>query len=337
MSSRQSFLLKLLLVVSLLALTGTLLSLLAADVWWLQVLDFLRFQFLIAHLLVLLGLALLLSWGRRQRQATRRWVLGTALPGLVVQLYFLLPYAPLAPRPVPDATAAEAADTTARRRRYEVNVYQKNRRADLVLAQVQEQRPDVVLALETNQWWAEALRPLRRQYPYYLELPRANTYGMVLYSRLPLLAPEVRNLQQPNVPAIITGLRLPNGQAVRLFGVHPTPPVPDNHPTSVGMADVALVKVGQLVQQETAPALVLGDFNDVSWSFTTRMFEAAGQLHNVRLGRGMFNTFNANTLPLRWPLDHLFVTQQFRVVKLERLPSVGSDHFPLLAELVLVK
>ncbi|OWP63273.1 endonuclease [Hymenobacter amundsenii] len=331
----QSFLLKLLFAISLLALIGTLLSLLAAGVWWLQILDFLRFQFVAMQLLVLAGLGLLLWWGRRQRQALRRWVLATALLGLAVQLYFLLPYAPLAPYAVPNATAAEAADTSARLRLYELNVYQKNRRADLVLAQVRAQRPDVVLLLETNQWWADALRPLRQQYPYYIELPRENTYGMVLYSRLPLLNPEHRNLQQPHVPAIITGLRLPSGRAVRFFGVHPTPPVPDNHPSSVGVRDVALLKVGQLVQQESGPALVLGDFNDVSWSFTTRMFEAGGRLHNVRLGRGLFNTFNATIFPLRWPLDHLFVTREFRLIKLQRLPGVGSDHFPLLAEVVL--
>ncbi|MFD2784046.1 endonuclease/exonuclease/phosphatase family protein [Hymenobacter rubripertinctus] len=333
----QAFLLYLLLLISVLALVGTLLSLLAAEVWWLQVLDFLRFQFVAAQLLVLAGLGLLLWWGRRQHQPVRRWVLVTALLGLAIQFYFLLPYAPLAPRPVADATAAQAADTSARLRLLEINVLQKNRRADLVLAQVRAQRPDVVLALETDQWWAEALRPLRHDYPYVVELPRSNTYGMVLYSRLPLLNPESRNLQQPNVPAILTGVRLPNGRAVRLFAVHPTPPVPDNHPTSLGMQDVALVKVGQLVQQQPGPALVLGDFNDVSWSFTTRMFEASGQLRNVRLGRGLFNTFNATILPLRWPLDHLFVTREFKVVTLERLPGVGSDHFPLLAELVLVE
>ena len=318
-----------------LAILATLLSLLVAQVWWLQVLDFLRFQLLIVHLLVLAGLGILLAVGQRRHQTARRWLLAGTGAGVALQLYFLLPYAPLAPRPVPDATAAQAADTTARLRLLEANVYMKNRRADLLLARVQEEQPDVVLALETDAWWVRALQPLRRQYPYYVELPRNNTYGLVLYSRLPLIEPRVRNLQQPNVPAVITGLRLPNGRTVRFFGVHPTPPIPDNYPNSVGMADVALVKVGELVQQHPGPALVLGDFNDVSWSFTTRMFEAAGQLRNVRLGRGLYTTFDAHVLPLRWPLDHLFVTPDFRVVTLRRLPPIGSDHFPLLAELVL--
>ncbi len=38
---------------------------------------------------------------------------------------------------------------------------------------------------------------------------------------------------------------------------------------------------------------------------------------------------------MRWPLDQFFVTPQFRVVSLQRLPDVGPDHCPLVAEFVL--
>lgn len=189
----QRFVLYLLLAVGLPALLVTLLSLLTAQIWWLKLLDFPRFQLLLVHLAGLLGLGLLLALGRRQQQTTRRWVLGLSLLGAAVQLYFLLPYLPLAPRPVPDATAAQVADTTARLRLLEANVLQKNNRADLLLARVARQRPDLVLALETDQRWMTALRPLRRTYPYFIELPRPNTYGMVLYSRLPLIEPRVYN------------------------------------------------------------------------------------------------------------------------------------------------
>ncbi|RFP63960.1 hypothetical protein D0N36_16540 [Hymenobacter lapidiphilus] len=333
----QRFLLHLLLIVSLPALLVTLLSLLTAQIWWLKLLDFPRFQLLLVHLAGLLGLGLLLVLGRRQQQTTRRWVLGLNLVGVAVQLYFLLPYLPLAPRPVPDATAAEAADTTARLRLLEANVLQKNNRADLLLARVARQRPDLVLALETDQRWVTALRPLRRTYPYFIELPRPNTYGMVLYSRLPLIGPRVYDFQEPGVPTIITDVRLPNGRLVRLYAVHPSPPVPSHHPTSLSQPNRVLLQVGRRVGQHPGPALVLGDFNDVSWSSPTRTFEASGELSNVRRGRGMFSTFNATSWAMRWPLDHLFVTQEFRLVRLERLPDIGSDHFPLLAEVVLAK
>ncbi|WP_019948118.1 endonuclease/exonuclease/phosphatase family protein [Hymenobacter aerophilus] len=331
----QRLLLSLLFIVTVPAVLATLLSLLTAQVWWLKLLDFPRFQLLLLHLGLLLALAGLLGLGRRQRQAARRWVLGLNVLGAAGQLSLLLPYAPFMFRVLPDATEAQLADTGARLRVLEANVLQKNTRADLLLARVAQQQPDLLLALETNQRWVDALRPLRQQYPYFIELPWPNTYGMVLYSRRPLLHPRVYAFQEPHVPTIITDVQLPNGRTVRLYAVHPTPPVPSRHPTSLSQPNRTLLQVGRHIQQHAGPALVLGDFNDVSWSRATRLFEASGELYNVRRGRGMFSTFDANSGLWRWPLDHLFATKEFRLARLERLPAIGSDHFPLLAEVVL--
>lgn len=99
--------------------------------------------------------------------------------------------------------------------------------------------------------------------------------------------------------------------------------------------EVSLLKVGALVKQAREPAIVAGDFDDVSWSRTTRMFEADGQLGNVRLGRGLYSSFRATSLVMRWPLAHVFVTSHFRLAELKRLPDIDSDHFPIYAELVL--
>jgi hypothetical protein len=36
---------------------------------------------------------------------------------------------------------------------------------------------------------------------------------------------------------------------------------------------------------------------------------------------------------VRWPLDHFFHSKHFTLQKITRLPSMGSDHFPLLTRL----
>lgn len=38
--------------------------------------------------------------------------------------------------------------------------------------------------------------------------------------------------------------------------------------------------------------------------------------------------------PLRYPLDHIFASRHFRLASLRRIPDIGSDHFPVLAEFV---
>ena len=52
-------------------------------------------------------------------------------------------------------------------------------------------------------------------------------------------------------------------------------------------------------------------------------------------GRGLYPTFNAKYPLLRWPLDHLFVSPHFELMQIDRLPDIGSDHFPIYFRLCL--
>lgn len=315
-------------VMGALALLLTLVSVMPSPVWWVQAAGFPRFQLLLVLVLVLAALLALGAGGHR-----RAWtllVLGVTA-GLAAQAYYLWPYTPLAAKTVPDAGPAAAS----RLRLLVINVHMANRQDVRLRQLVQSVGPDVLLLLETNAWWVQALRPLRPQYPYRTELPRADTYGLVLYSRLPLTDTQVQDLEQTGMPAVRTTLRLPDGRQVRFFGLHPTPPIPDEYPDGVGRRNTALLEVARDARQSHLPVVVAGDFNDVPWSATTHRLVEEGQLRDVRAGRGLYTSFNARTPLLRWPLDHFFVSRQFQLVELQRLPDVGSDHFPVFAELAL--
>jgi endonuclease/exonuclease/phosphatase (EEP) superfamily protein YafD len=214
------------------------------------------------------------------------------------------------------------------------NVYQDNRRAGMCLDCIQKHKPDIVILVETDSWWRAQLAPLDKDYPYRVLKPLDNTYGMLLFSKLELIEPKVKFVIEEGIPSIHTRVKLPSGDIFYLYCLHPQPPVPQENPRSTER-DAELLTIAKEAKASKLPVVVAGDLNDVAWSYTTELFMKVSGLLDPRRGRGFFNTFHAKYWFLRWPLDHVFCSKHFQLTNLKRLPSMGSDHFPILVELCL--
>ena len=321
------------LVAGTLLILATLLSLIHdLPYWYIKVLDFPRQQVLVGLLICLiLFLPVKEKWGF----PTVAFAVGL-VSAMVIQSVIIMPYTTLA-----DKTVKTAEPSTVQKDRtfslMLANVWMENREAVQFLQLVQQSDPDLVLAMETDQWWADQLSPLRQKYAYVVSYPLDNTYGMVLYSKFPLKNTEIMFLKHKTVPSVHTSVVLPSGLEFILHAMHPVPPKPSKYPDNVGTEEVALLKVGKMVSRTRMPSVVAGDFNDVAWSRTSRLFDTQSQLGDVRVGRGFYNSFGAHNILLRYPLDHVYVSEEFRVLELKRLPKFGSDHYPILVELTLAR
>lgn len=299
-----------------------------SQVWYLKILNFPRLQILAA---LLASLILYFIYHRKWTLLTILFISGVSL-SVIIQAYILYPYSPLAPVRV--ATTDEQKNPSATRLSFLVaNVYMHNRQSQTLLATVLDTKPHFFLAMEVNQWWINQLTPLHAEYPYRITYPADNTYGMALYSRLPLRENQIHFFNQDSVPSFHALAHLPGGGRFQLLTIHPVPPKPSQHPDNMGEKEVALLKAGRLIARNSLPALVAGDLNDVGWSHNTHRFKQISGLEDVRSGRGLYNTFNAHSRLMRWPLDYVFVSREFRLVRIERLPAFGSDHFPYFVEL----
>ncbi|HEX7705289.1 MAG TPA: endonuclease/exonuclease/phosphatase family protein [Thermoanaerobaculia bacterium] len=233
----------------------------------------------------------------------------------------------------PTVERATAIDPTNQISLMMTNVLQDNRDYGRLLERIRLEDPDIVIAVEVGDDWMHALEPLSRTYAHTVLKPLNNTYGMVLFSRFELIDPAIDFLIQDDVPSIHTGIRLPSGVEVQLHALHPRPPEPI-HDQDSAPRDAELVLVGRTVARAgDVPTIVAGDLNDVAWSPTSALFVRLSGLLDPRVGRGLFNSFNARNPLLRYPLDHVFHSTHFKLVSLRRLPFVGSDHFPILAVL----
>ena len=318
----------LLAVTAVLAL-GTVLPVIRKPYWWIRSFDFPRLQ--MAALALGTLVALVAVSHVRGPEPVDAWAIAALAAAVAFQTARILPYTP-AWRV--QTLRAEAPDRARSLRLVVSNVLMTNRDGARWLQVVRDEDPDVVAAVETDAWWAETAGALRETHPHTVLLPQDDTYGMCVFSRLPIVEHEVTHLVEPEVPSLFMTLRLPSGEPLQLVVLHPRPPRPDVGQDST-LRDAELVLAARRVARMGPPVVVCGDLNDVAWSATTTLFQRIAGVLDPRIGRGFFSTFHANSRLLRYPLDHVFHTPDLALVRLARLGHVGSDHFPMAIELAL--
>ena len=311
-----------------LIVAGTLLSITPLSPWWARVWDFPRLQIAVLAPVLAVGYVLASLPGGF---SSWNWVLVALLAATALwQLYRIRPYTPLGKKQVERSRAYDKPGVI---RVVVSNVLTPNREFGRWQAVVGREHPDVIAAAEVDQWWCDRIdEAFGEEYPHSVKCPLDNLYGLAVWSRLPLEDGGVEFIVQDDIPSIHGKLTMADGTVVRFHCLHPRPPVPPEHGSSQPRdAELVIVgrRIGQFRDEGGGPTLVFGDLNDVAWSRSTDLFIKLSHLLDVRLGRGFYNTFSANSRIMRFPLDHVFISPEFRLVEMRVLDHVGSDHFPV--------
>ena len=324
-----------LLGLNLFIITITVIPYLKLQDWWIRAFDFPRLQSFVLGCLLLLAELFFLDMTQPPSWA----LISITVLFLLLQGWWIFPYSPLANTEVKAVEQPQHnVGSQQRIRLLCANVLTPNRNSTALLELIQRYRPDILVTLETNQWWQQELAVIESDYPYSLKCPLDNLYGMHVYSKIEFAESRLAFLVEKDVPSMHFLLRLHEHADVRLHVLHPAPPSPTENDTSKAR-DGELLQVAKYCKRQQEhhdlPVIVAGDLNDVAWSRSTRLFRKISGLLDPRVGRGMFNTFDARYWPVRWPLDHIFHSAHFKLVKMQRLTKIGSDHFPIFIELEL--
>lgn len=312
-------------ILTVLLISFTILSMIRHEYWIFRVFDYPRLQ-----KFVLSSVVLVLTLWLYSGHETQKYVLAGCLALNCLYLgWQILPFTILGRKQVLRAKASLPDQSLSI---MIANVFQDNTNYSGCLKEVKKNNPDLVLLLETDQKWFRETAQLEEDYHYQVRVPLENTYGMLLYSRLELINPEVKYMVEPDIPSIHTRIKLPGGKVVQLYALHPTPPVPNENPRSTER-DKELLLVAEFAKSSKDPVIVIGDLNDVAWSYTTELFLKMSTLLDPRRGRGFFNSFHAHYPFLRFPLDHAFISTEFKLKQMKRLHNFDSDHFPIYISL----
>lgn len=295
------------------------------DYWTFRILEYPRMQKLILGLLILaVCLAL-----RPYAGESYYWILALNLVSCIYLTIKIFPYTAVAPK---EMKQVKNTNPDCSMKVLTANVLQDNEQYDRLLKQIEQQDPDFIFLVETDSKWEKAMRVLEEKYPFGTKCPLDNTYGLLLYSRLPLKNTKVLFRVDKEVPSIETMLQLRCGVWIKVYGLHPKPPVPDESLYSTAK-DKELMKIAFEVEKTKEPCIVMGDLNDVAWSHVTELFRKVSRLLDPRRGRGFYSTFSANHKWMQFPLDYIFCSSQFGLVAMKKLPHNGSDHYAMFIHL----
>jgi endonuclease/exonuclease/phosphatase (EEP) superfamily protein YafD len=213
------------------------------------------------------------------------------------------------------------------------NVESRNNHFADFIRYVMEEDPDVVIIQEATESWIHQLHVLEERFPYHKALPRHGSVGIALYSRLPVEQFEVLALGSERLPGLLARLNR-GGGVLSVVTVHPRPPL---RPHAFRQRNEQLRDAASIVQALPAPKILVGDLNTSLWSsYYAQLIRHTG-LSNARQGFGLRPTW-PTYMPVQVgmiPIDHCLVSPDIRVLQMRTGRPIGSDHLPIVVDLVI--
>lgn len=267
-------------------------------------------QYLAAACLCLIVFALARRW---------RWAAAAALV-VALNAAFVAPYYFPAPR-------AEAVRRT-RVKLLLANVNAANADYQKLIDLARATAPDVLVVQEATEGWARAFEVLRPDFPHAHVVARPDTFGIAVYSRLPLGDVRTVDLGGAKIPAVTATVETAETR-LSLVTAHVYPPL-------AGMFEgrnEQLAQLAALANASARPVVLVGDLNVSPWSpyFATLARETG--LRDARLGFGVLPTWPTYRRVMSVPIDHCLVSAEVTVVSAATGAGIGSDHLPLVVTL----
>ena len=227
------------------------------------------------------------------------------------------------------AAARQPAAGSAAEQRIRVvsfNLWIRNAEPERTAAWLLASGADVLVLPEPERAAAGIIARLRARYPYGLDCQGDHDCNAAILSRWPVSA------SGASPPYAWAAVQAPGGPFT-VIGAHFT------WPTDGWQQAWQRRRVADLIASfDRRTTVVAGDFNTAPWSFAMRRQDRLFGLE--RRTRALFSwparPVSRFRVPLPFPIlpiDHLYAGDSWRTLSVRRGPRLGSDHFPVVADL----
>jgi endonuclease/exonuclease/phosphatase (EEP) superfamily protein YafD len=215
------------------------------------------------------------------------------------------------------------------------NVLSGNPTPEKMLQFLRAADADLVVLVDARQRrWQPVLAALEDLYPYWAPQTRRERPPVILFSRHPIISDKVIKAPRGGRPYLLAEVVV-GDRTLLIAGVHPSSPSP-SEPRDTRRRNRELDHIAEVAREADRPLIVAGDFNTTPWSPHFDDLLAATGLRNAADGQGYIGTWPTWFWPALIPIDHVLVRGPLAVTTVRRGPAVGSDHYPVIADLRLL-
>ncbi|MEM1139156.1 MAG: endonuclease/exonuclease/phosphatase family protein [Pseudomonadota bacterium] len=205
---------------------------------------------------------------------------------------------------------------------------------DALAKQVEDTKADLIALTELPSHASDDLAALFPDHPVRTETGGRTPHDLTLLSRLPLEDVDVVKTDFGH-PVLTADCHLGAVQdlpGLRIIALHPPAPL---FPGKLVARDEAISVAMDAAAASPFPALLVGDLNTTPSAPGFAPALESGRLTDGAAQAPAFATWLSRNPLLGLRIDHVLVTDGITVSSIHAGPSIGSDHFPVYATLMV--
>ncbi|MDM5272329.1 endonuclease/exonuclease/phosphatase family protein [Sulfurovum sp. zt1-1] len=208
------------------------------------------------------------------------------------------------------------------------NLNFRNRHMQRVKEYLEEQKIEIATFQEVTSKHRQFLEEMKEAYPFQRHCKFAGVGDVAILSKYPFVESQGGCVKEEGL--VWARVQFGEGE-LSVASLHLHWPYPYKHHSQISRLEKAFAKI-------PSPKIIAGDFNAAPWSYAVKRVMKASDTKVVEGIRWSLNIGDPSSfVHMQIPIDHILLSKEFGLKDIHVGKSLGSDHFPIISEIVFQK